>query len=105
MTEPASPPAETNATSPTSSTLPASASVRVLDVPASPLRAYAIVFTGKPPLFYERMSTLLGMLECPVALAAPVGALLMRDADDGEHGVICATKVIGGWRIEREAAP
>lgn len=66
------------------------------------LRAYAIVHPGVP-LFYERVSTLLEMLECPVALAAPVGSMLLRDADDGDHGVVCAERVIGGW-VVREAA-
>ena len=87
---------ETVATEPQSSTMPvASPSIRLLDVPAATMRAYAIV--RPPDLYFERVTTLVAMLEHPVALAAPVGSMLIVDSDDGAHGVVCAERALGGW--------
>ncbi len=92
---------------PESSALPISGEVAV-PVFASPelaLRAYAIVGYEKGrELYFERLSTLMTMLEHPVARVAPVGALLVRDSDDGKRGVLCAEKTLdGGWRLTPEA--
>lgn len=51
-------------------------------------------------LYFERVCTLVEMLEHPFAKAAPVGAMLIRDADDGSHGVLVAERVIDGWLLK-----
>lgn len=69
------------------------------------MRAYAVVHPGSS-LYWERVCTLLQVLEHPVAVAAPVGSYLLRDAVDVDGSVVCAEKVLdGGWVLNAEATP
>lgn len=77
-------------------------SVRVLETPVAALRTYAIVY-APTSLFFERTTTLVQMLEHPVAKSAPHGAMLLRDSDDGDRSVVCAERVLDGW-VMREAS-
>lgn len=77
-----------------------SGTTRSLVVPRGTARAYAIT-SPSHELYFEQVCTLLEMLEHPIAKAAPVGSLLVRDTDDGSRGVLVAERVLdGGWLLK-----